>query len=340
MAPPRIAIAGTGWAGRVHALSSAALVGGQVAQVLSRTADGAAALGVDLGVDHGTYAELSPRCGIVVVASPAEHHAEMTIDALGRGMAVLVEKPLATTLAEADAMVSAAASAGVLTGYAENLLVSPAVDAALAHRPRMGPLTHLSLRFESEAPTWGHFLEPLPGGGVLHDLGAHPVALALAFAGSDPVAVSAELSSTRADGADDRAGVGIRFADGLRAEVEVSWTATEPIWDLQAAGGNGVARVEFLPELLVELDGDDATPSPTLSDLVDPHLETFGYVAQLQGFVDALGGRGGRVCPLGFGRLVLEVTCAAYLSAGTGGAEVSLPYTGPRGLTPLQLWRG
>ena len=154
------------------------------------------------------------------------------------------------------------------------------------------------------------------------------------------LAVSATLTSTRPDGADDDATVQLRFADGLRATIEVSWTATESMWDLQAASADGVARIDFLPELIVELDGEDATPTPVLAGLPDVHLETFGYIAQMQGFVDALAGRGGQVCPLGFGRLVLEVTCAAYLSAGSGGAEVPLPYSGRRDVTPLQLWRG
>lgn len=316
------------------------MTGAHVSQILSRTATGAADLGTRLGVESGTYAELSGRSDILLVATPAEHHAELVLSALGGNMAVLVEKPLATTLADADAMISAAEAAGRPAGYAENLLAAPAVGVALSHRQRMGPLTHLALRFLSDAPTWGHFREPLPGGGVLHDLGAHPIALALAFAGSAAVAVSATLTSARPDDADDEAAVELIFADGLIATIEVSWTSGEPVWDLQAASADGVARVDFLPDLIVELDGEDATPAPVRAELPDVHLETFGYIGQMQGFVDALAGRGGHVCPLGFGRLVLDVTCGAYLSAGSGGTEVPLPYSGRRDVTPLQLWQG
>ncbi len=41
-----------------------------------------------------------------------------------------------------------------------------------------------------------------------------------------------------------------------------------------------------------------------------------------------------------FGREVLQVVTAAYVSAGMGAAEVPLPLTGRRDLTPLQWWRG
>jgi predicted dehydrogenase len=183
------------------------------------------------------------------------------------------------------------------------------------------------------SPEWGHFLEPLEAGGALFDPGAHAIALALALAGSDAVGVSAELRSERPDGADDNATVHLRFADGLVALVQVTWRAERPVWDLQAASDEHVTRVELLPLVTVELDGEDATPEPT-----DP-LTDFGYVTQLDGMCGVRERRGGRLCPLGFGRLVLDVLCAAYASAGAGGDEVAVPFTGPRDRTPLELWR-
>jgi predicted dehydrogenase len=248
-------------------------------------------------------------------------------------MSVLVEKPLASTLADADRLIDAVEGAGVVAGYAENLLFAPAIDAAVAHRGD-GPLHHLSVRMGQPAPDWGHFTEPLEAGGVLFDLGAHAVALALALAGSDPVAASAELRSERADGADDDATLRLRFTDGLVAVIEASWRAEHPVWDLQAAADDRVTRVELLPQIAVELDGEDATPEST-----DP-LSDFGYVTELDGIVGVRERRGGRVCPVGFGRLVLDVLCAAYASAGAGGDEVAVPFAGRRDLTPLQLWRG
>ena len=325
----RLVIAGAGWAGAVHLASG----GRSVSHVLSRTTDSAERLAAQVTAVAGTYAELPSKADAVIVASPPEHHAEFAVAALDRGLAVLIEKPLCSTLEEADALISAAERSTILAGYAENLLFAPAVDAALAHRARIGPLRHLSIRALQPPPDWGHFLEPLTDGGALFDLGAHPLALALAAAGSDPVAVSAVLRSSRPDGADDLASVRLRFADALVAEIEVSWLSAEATWDLQAAADDGVVRLELLPEIRLELDGEDATPTDT-----DP-LVALGYRGQVSGFVDALEGRGGRVCPLGFGRLVLDVICAAYLSAGTG-EEVQLPFAGRRDLTPLQLWLG
>jgi len=41
-----------------------------------------------------------------------------------------------------------------------------------------------------------------------------------------------------------------------------------------------------------------------------------------------------------FGRLILDIVCAAYRSAGHGGTSESVPFTGPRDKTPLELWHG
>jgi hypothetical protein len=41
-----------------------------------------------------------------------------------------------------------------------------------------------------------------------------------------------------------------------------------------------------------------------------------------------------------FGRLVLEIACAGYASARDGGALVTVPFSGRRDQTPLELWRG
>ncbi len=75
---------------------------------------------------------------------------------------------------------------------------------------------------------------------------------------------------------------------------------------------------------------------------VDPKLgvlEQYGYVGQLRALVADLAAARQPFMSVAFGRLVLDVVCAAYASARTGEPE-ALPFTGRRDLTPLQLWRG
>jgi predicted dehydrogenase len=331
---PQLALAGAGYIAVVHALAAPS-AGMRVRAVAS--AGGTSARHLAGGVDARRCRpdELPAGADVLVVATPAEHHVELALQGRNAGARVLVEKPLAPTLAEADRLVAAADLPGPALRCAENLLHAPHWRELSRRRPALGTLTHLSVRTMQPPPDWGHFALPLRHGGVLFDLGPHPIALALEAAGEPAVGVSCRLGSTRDDGADDDAALELRFGSGLRASLVVSWTAPEVTWDLQAASDTGVLRLELLPEIALEHDGEPVQV-PLRHDVADPRLEQLGYVDQLLDLVadDPVGQT------MAAARQVLEVICAAYDSAGRDGAEVALPFSGDRGLTPLQLWRG
>ncbi len=269
----------------------------------------------------------------MVVATPPEHHAALALQGIRAGARVLIEKPVAATLADADSLVDAS-DGGAVVRCGENLLLAPAWTELMRRRVGLAALTHLSVRTCQPPPDWGHFAAPLRSGGVLFDLGPHPLALALGVARDEVVAVSAELSSSRDDGADDDATVRLRFASGLVATIIVSWTAPEVAWDLQAAAPDGVLRLEVLPEVLLEHDGEPVAVADR-HEVADPRVERLGYVDQL---IDLMSDE-----PVGqdlrAARHVLEVICAAYSSAAQSGSEVALPFEGDRSLTPMQHWR-
>ena len=110
------------------------------------------------------------------------------------------------------------------------------------------------------------------------------------------------------------------------------------MWDAQASSPDGVVRLELLPRPLLERNGVEVRLPPPPPDLPAPLVE-LGYLDQLATFAaEVAGGRPPSV-GVAFGRSVLDVICAAYASAGAGGAWVPLPFEGPRTRTPLQLWR-
>lgn len=338
----KVALAGAGWAGQVHTLAAAAVAGITIPAVATRSLESARAFAELVGGEGVGIEELPDGADAVVVATPPTSHADIAVAMLERGVPVLVEKPLACTLAEADAIVDAAQRNGVAACYAENLLFAPALDLAAAKRATLGPLEHLSVRTVQPTPDWGHFADDLTVGGALFDLGPHALAVLMVLAGEEPVALRAKLDSSRADGADDTARVEVRFASDLIAAVDVAWGGEVVDWSAQAAASDGVVRVEFQPNLAVEFNGEPvplASAVPSGSD-VDDRVFDYGYQPQLDGFVGVVKGRGGRVAPVGFGRSVLDMICAAYASAGQESAEVPLPFPGPRNLTPMQLWKG
>ena len=260
---------------------------------------------------------------------------------LQAGAAVLLEKPLCTTLADADRLVTTARAHGNRLLYAENLAYSPVVLELLSRTPLLGPLTHLEVRAQQGLPTWGAFTTDEWGGGALFDLGAHPLSIAMLVANAAdagrPTSVSARLRGGVGHNSDEHADVELTYSTGLVAKVVSSWQAgPEAQWDAQVASASGVLRAELVPTPSLEHNGDPlALPQPTTTPA---EIEQFGYLGQLRALVDDTAARRNPAMSASFGRAVLDATCAAYWSAGRGGAPVALPFAGPRDLTPLQLW--
>jgi myo-inositol 2-dehydrogenase / D-chiro-inositol 1-dehydrogenase len=323
--------------------AAARVLGYELAGIASRTPARAEQLAATFGTVALTYEQLPAGADVVVVATPPQCHAADAVRMLQAGASVLLEKPLCRTLDEADAIVVAAAASGGRLLYAENLAYAPIVQRLVALAPKVGTPAHLEVRSLQGLPTWGAFTTDEWGGGALFDLGVHPLAVAMLLANSAGLGratgVSALLRGGDGHGSDEHAEVTLHFRSGFTASVVSSWQfGPDPQWDAQLAGDAGVVRAELLPEQRLAWNGDDvALPTPTTNPAV---LEQLGYAAQLKALVDD-GARGIEpVMSAAFGREVLQVVLAAYSSAGLGGEQVSLPFTGQRDRTPLQLWRG
>lgn len=335
-----LAFAGAGWIAAVHGYAVEHVPGLRITKVASRDPIRAAKAAAMVGAEPCTYDELPAGADGVVVCSPPAQHASHVLAAVERGAGVLVEKPLCTTLADADRLV-AAEQAGARIAYAENLVRAPIVRLAVGHAAQLRGIDLIEVRALQSRPTWGDFLTEGWGGGVLFDLGVHPLAIALLLAApAVPEEVQARLMGGDDHPVDEHAEVQIHFDTGLLARVTASWRQSEsPTWDAQVSAPDGVVRMELLPKLLLERNGTEVG-LPGIPKGVPPQLEGLGYLPQLEAF--ALDLQQGRAPEVGaaFGRRVLDLTCAAYASAGQRGEWVALPFSGPRDRTPLQLWRG
>jgi hypothetical protein len=70
-----------------------------------------------------------------------------------------------------------------------------------------------------------------------------------------------------------------------------------------------------------------------------PMIEELGYATQLRSFCEDLRRGSTPLMDIAFGRLILDIVCAAYRSAGRASREERVPFSGDRTKTPLQLWR-
>lgn len=335
-----IALAGAGMIASVHSLAAHLSPDLEVVAVASRTEASAQALAAQARARAVRPADLPAGADVVVVCTPPADHVATAMAALQAGASVVVEKPLATTLDDADRLVEAAAATGGRVGYAENLAFAPVFAAARRHAATMGPIHHLDTHVLQERPTWGGFLRADWGGGVLFDLGAHPIALVLLLAGpARPVSVSCRLHGADDIEVDEHAELTLSFDSGLHASITTSWRSPAAVWDLQTASADGTLRIELLPDLELEVSGDPVALPALDPGLPAPQIAQFGYLDQLESFAaDFAAGREPEMSAA-FGRDVLDIVCAASVSARHHGRMEPLPFSGPRDRTPQQLWR-
>ena len=143
---------------------------------------------------------------LVDICTPGDSHAEIAIAALEAGKHVLCEKPLANSVAEAEAMVAAAEAArsrGQLAMVGFNYRRVPALTFArgLVADGRLGTLRHVRVSYlqdwlvDPDFPLTWRLQREHAGSGALGDLGAHIVDLAQYLAGEVLVGVSAQMET-------------------------------------------------------------------------------------------------------------------------------------------------
>jgi len=155
-----------------------------------------------------------------------------------------------------------------------------------------------------------------------------------------PTSVSAVINDAGTD--HERATVKLHFEGGTLATVNVGWQpGAAPDWDLQVSSARAVLRAELYPAPTLEANGSPVPvggpPTSSVAPATPSLVEDYGYAPQLRRFWTNI--RTGRPVPATstFGRQVLDVVCAAHVSAGSAATDVELPFTGRRDRTPHQL---
>ncbi len=258
------------------------------------------------GAPASSYDELlaNPAVDAVCICTPSGYHAQQAIAAASSGKHVLVEKPMALSLADADAMIAACRDSGVQLGVclqrrAEPLFrrVHDAIHGGDLGEITIGVVTMPYLRDEpyyAQAEWRGTWA--MDGGGVLMNQGIHIIDLLLWFLG-DPVEVHAFADSRhRSVEIEDTAGAVLRFANGSVATITAT-VATEPGFPhrLEVYGTNGGIQIEGESVLRWGLaDESKATvePWPVATEQVDPGMagdprgiSTSGHIAILKDFI-------------------------------------------------------
>lgn len=342
-----IGVVGAGLIGRTHidrALRSAdvELVG--IADPTPAGAELARSVGVPHFPDHASLLEKTSPKG-VVVATPNTSHAAIAVDCLGRGAAVIVEKPIADSLTDGRRIVDASAATGL--------------PALVGHQRRYNPIMRKAKAIV-EAGTLGRpvsatvmctWLKPKdyfdvswrrePGGGPILINLIHDIDLMRHLFGEIDSVQALTSNAVRGFEVEDTAVVALRFRSGALGTVTVSDTAVAPWnWDLSAGEAERFPRQDInahfysgtegsltLPRLEVWRYRDHA-PLTGWHDLLTmertPVHTGCPYVEQLRHFAAVIEGKEKPVCSALDGFRTLEATLAVT-EAATLGRAVELP---------------
>jgi predicted dehydrogenase len=216
----RLALLGCGEGARQHHLPLLRRLPGVelavVADPAASARDAAARIAPEADVvEDWTEALAIPGLDAAVICLPNALHAAAAIGAFERGVNVYVEKPLATTLDDAERVVAARSAAGLVGMMGFNYRFNRVYRSAreVLASGRLGPLVAARTAFtlaRTELPEWKR--SRAHGGGALLDLASHHVDLARWLLEDEVADVSAALRSRHSE--DDTALLELRFAGG------------------------------------------------------------------------------------------------------------------------------
>ncbi len=232
----RLAVVGVGHLGKEHARILAGLPGVELVGVVDRQATQANQVAqrcqTQAYLDHRL---LLDRIDAAVIAVPTSHHHAVACDFLDHGISLMVEKPLASTLEQADDLLERSRRQGVVLQVGHIERFNPAY-LELQRRP-------LQPKFIS-CERLGGFTGRSTDVGVVLDLMIHDLDLVLALVRA-PVRSVEALGVAVLGGHEDLAQARITFTSGCVAQLTASRVNPAPLRRMQVWGPEGFAGIDF-----------------------------------------------------------------------------------------------
>jgi predicted dehydrogenase len=240
------------------------------------------------------YRDLVGQIDAAIVATPNSTHAQISSDLLLAGVHVLCEKPLATSVADAEAMFLAARRGGarLMAGQSRRFGQQMRVLKKLIDSGALGKINHLNISLGGDITRWPARTDyrrqfSLSGGGVLIDTGVHLIDMALWLLSDTPKNVSCHMLRVNQWEVEDNAEVVMEMRAGIGVHLACSYT-----WGLSgmlyADGERGWARVVLNDTKMVEFFSSLARVCQRAGVQTLTFPENNPYVNQLAHFCQAL----------------------------------------------------
>jgi predicted dehydrogenase len=248
-APLKVGVAGAGVMGRNHARVLSDIRDFEVTTIFDMddlTAKGVAEL---YGATPVTMAEAFVAAGLdaAVVSTPNRTHADLSVALLEKGVHVLVEKPIAASVADARRMIDAARANDrvLMVGQVERF--NPAVEAV---KRAIADEKVISIQITRVGP----FPPRMGEVGVVIDLAVHDIDIIRHLTGSEVAEVQPQLARTRAE-REDTALLQFRMENGVIAHITTNWVTPYKVRTLQVATQGKFVVADLMTRQVTEYFG-------------------------------------------------------------------------------------
>lgn len=293
---------------------------------------------------------------VICVGTPNDTHRDIVVDAAHAGKHIICEKPLATTMAQAEEMLAATEQAGVKLMYAELVCFAPRYVRAkeLLHEGAFGRVFQIRHGETHYGPHSDWFWQgERSGGGVLMDMGCHSIEIIRwLYDKPDVQSVTAELGTFVHGGRtnlEDHALVIMRFEGDRLGLIETSWAKPGGMDDrLDIQGSAGTCHGDMMQQSSLFTYSDvgygysvEKGTTTGYSFAVAEEYYNYGMPQEMQHFVDCLLEDREAIETGADGKVSLEIIYAAYRSAATG-TRVTFPMklsAAEAAQPPYLLWK-
>ncbi|MFE4634481.1 Gfo/Idh/MocA family protein [Streptomyces sp. NPDC056773] len=320
----RLGIIGTGVVSALHVKAAGMLPDITLAAVCDIEADSARRMAHEAGaVAYTSHEEMLAAEALdgVVITAPHALHARMTLAAAAAGVHVLVEKPMATSVADCTAMIGACEAAGVVlaVGHVVRFGAGARHAEEALRSGELGPVRALSHRRTSHyargsRPEW--FFDPvMAGGGIVMNVGTHGLDRIQLLGGGTAESVHAHTWNRGGLLIETDAMGFVALTNGVRAGFQLTSAAVPYSDETVVLCEYGSLRWSAHEGIWISRGGPETLVTAADEDPVD------AFAAQLADFAEAARTGGPPRVDGGYGRSVVATVLTAYASAASGRPE-------------------
>jgi UDP-N-acetylglucosamine 3-dehydrogenase len=327
----RVAVVGVGSMGKNHVRVFSEMPDAELVAVVDANPDLANQVGQANHVPaYHDYLQMidQTKPEAVSVAVPTSLHYRVTKDILQLGCHVMVEKPIASTVEEAQDLVQTAHQLGtmLMVGHIERY------NPAIVELKRKLDLNELGQIFQIHARRLGPFPARIQDVGVIMDLAPHDLDIMRYLTGIEVSRVHSETKRILHKTQDDMFVGLVRFENGILGVLEINWLTPTKIRELYVTGERGMFRVNYITQDLhfyenAEANGDSWSTISLLRGVSEgmviqyPVKKKEPLRAELEAFISSVQGKSPYMSNGHDAKVALELVGALMHASTTGQAN-------------------